>query len=128
VRYGLGYQDAVVGTGMLSFIKLGSQAGEAGDTKTAKQLIAEHDVVVFSSPSCPYCKQAAAALDQADIAHTVVNRTPAMRDELTAMSGATSVPMVWVKGQFIGGCNDGPESWMGVKPCIASGKIEELLK
>ena len=32
------------------------------------------------------------------------------------------------KGTFIGGCNDGPEAWMGALPNLASGKVAEMLK
>ena len=28
---------------------------------------------------------------------------------------------------YVGGCNDGPEKWMGIKPMIRSGKLAELL-
>ena len=39
----------------------------------------------------------------------------------------TTVPSIWVKGTYVGGCKDGPESWMGINKCIKSGKLEELL-
>jgi glutaredoxin-related protein len=37
------------------------------------------------------------------------------------------VPSVWVNGKFVGGCNDGPESWMGIKKIINNNKLDELL-
>ena len=33
----------------------------------------------------------------------------------------------WVKGAFVGGCDDGPEAWMGVVPMVRSGKLAEML-
>ena len=40
----------------------------------------------------------------------------------------TSVPNIWVKGKFIGGCEDGPEPWMGVMPLIKNGQLAKMLE
>jgi len=90
-------------------------------------IIGAHDTVVFISSTCPYCTKALAELDAAGIPYHAVERTAEMRAELLSKTGATSVPSGWVKGTYIGGCNDGPEAWMGILPCIHSGKIQELL-
>ena len=45
---------------------------------------------------------------------------------LKALTGKTSVPQVFVKGQFIGGCNDGGLG--GTVPLLKSGKLQEMLK
>ena len=50
------------------------------------------------------------------------------RGELKSKTGKTSVPSCWVNGVYVGGCNDGPEKWMGIKPMIRSGKLAELLE
>ena len=42
------------------------------------------------------------------------------------VTGKTSVPQVFVKGQFIGGCNDGGLG--GTVPLLKSGKLQEMLK
>lgn len=31
----------------------------------------------------------------------------AMRYELSKMTGRTSVPQIWIAGEYVGGCNDG---------------------
>lgn len=31
----------------------------------------------------------------------------AIRYELSQMTGRTSVPQIWIGGEFVGGCNDG---------------------
>ena len=49
----------------------------------------------------------------------------AMKAELAGITGQTSVPQVFVGGQFIGGCNDGGMG--GVVPLKKSGKLEEML-
>ena len=44
-----------------------------------------------------------------------VEASRAQRDELKSKTGKTSVPSCWVKGAYVGGCNDGPEAWMGIR-------------
>ena len=38
------------------------------------------------------------------------------------------VPSVWIGDKYIGGCNDGPESWMGTLPNLTNGKLHGWLK
>jgi len=90
-------------------------------------IITSSDVVVFVSSSCPYCAQAVNALEAEGIEVTVVERTPEMAAALLSKTGKASVPSAWVKGTYIGGCNDGPEDWMGVVPMVRSGKLSEML-
>eukprot|EP00308_Calcidiscus_leptoporus_P003359 CAMPEP_0119354472 /NCGR_PEP_ID=MMETSP1334-20130426/3469_1 /TAXON_ID=127549 /ORGANISM="Calcidiscus leptoporus, Strain RCC1130" /LENGTH=97 /DNA_ID=CAMNT_0007368037 /DNA_START=15 /DNA_END=308 /DNA_ORIENTATION=+ len=89
-------------------------------------LIGTHNVVFFDSPSCPYCRKAEAALRQADIEFTKVPIDP-YRAALKDMTGKTSAPSVWIKGTYVGGCNDGTEPWHGVLPMLANGKFKEFL-
>ena len=46
---------------------------------------------------------------------------------LRGITGSRSVPQVFVHGKYIGGCNDGPEAWMGVMPMLRGGKLQEML-
>ncbi len=48
----------------------------------------------------------------------------ALRAELAARTGRTSVPNIWIKGESIGGCNDGP----GILTLQASGELLPKLK
>ena len=75
---------------------------------------------------CPFCKQAKAALKDAGVEFKDVEVTDAQKAELKALTGKTSVPQVFVKGQFIGGCNDGGLG--GTVPLLKSGKLQEMLK
>ena len=63
----------------------------------------------------------------AGIEFTIVNIS-SYKAELKKMTGKTSAPSVWIKGTYVGGCNDGIEPWHGVKPMIASGKFQEMAK
>ncbi|CAK9065850.1 Glutaredoxin-1 (Glutathione-dependent oxidoreductase 1), partial [Durusdinium trenchii] len=89
------------------------------------EYIAEHEVIAFISPTCPYCKDAVASLTDAGYPPFIVEVDPALRSELAAKTNSTSVPKVWIKGNFIGGCNDGGMG--GVKPLLRNGKIKELM-
>ena len=44
-------------------------------------------------------------------------------DELLRRTGRSSAPSVWVRGEYVGGCDDGTEPWHGVVPMLASGKL-----
>lgn len=52
----------------------------------------------------------------------------AHKSELKQRTGKSSAPSVWIKGTYVGGCNDGVEPWHGVMPMLANGKFEEMLK
>jgi len=50
----------------------------------------------------------------------------ALRAELAEKTGRTSVPALYVKGQFVGGCNDGGLG--GVMTLDKAGELEPMLK
>ena len=112
IRFMLGLTDGVKGTGVFRSFRRGTFAEAETDqppAPTVDELIARTDVVLFVSSSCPFCKQAVAALDAAGVAHTVIERTSVITAALMSKTGTTSVPSAWVKGTYVGGCNDGPE-------------------
>jgi len=112
----MGHTDSVVGTGVFRSFKLGAAAGHKPEPSLQiDNMLAGHKgVILFVSPGCPYCREAQAALTQADIPFTTVTADTPQRRELYEKTGSTSVPSVWVNGQYIGGCDDGPEDGMGV--------------
>jgi len=48
----------------------------------------------------------------------------ALRAQLGVMTGRTSVPNIWIAGEGIGGCNDGP----GIMTLEKEGKLNPMLK
>ena len=48
----------------------------------------------------------------------------AMRARLGARTSRTSVPSIWIGGEYVGGLNDGP----GILPLDAEGALEPKLK
>lgn len=141
----LGKSEGGRGTGMFKSFTFGNGGEQAAPSRqysaqavsdekepdqemtVVDRILSEHDIVVFSSNTCPYCTQAISALKEEGYDVHVVERNREIGGDLFNRTGKTSVPSAWVKGTYIGGCNDGPEAWMGVIPCIRSGKIDELL-
>uniref|UniRef100_A0A7S1EZQ9 Glutaredoxin domain-containing protein n=1 Tax=Noctiluca scintillans TaxID=2966 RepID=A0A7S1EZQ9_NOCSC len=101
--------------------QLGKQYGSVDD------VIASADVVFFDMPGCPYCADAERALNDKGIAFKKVN-IAAYKPALREKTGKTSAPSVWIKGTYVGGCNDGTEPWHGVKPMLSNGKFEEMIR
>lgn len=68
-------------------------------------------MVIFSKSYCPYCdkaKRAFADLGATPVVHELDERSDggAIQAELGKVTGATSVPRVFVNGKFIGGGDD----------------------
>lgn len=87
------------------------------------------DVVMFSFTSCPFCKRAKELLDAKEAAYTVVELDlepdgAALRARLGARTGRTSVPSVFIGGEYCGGMNDGP----GLGPLDAQGLLVPKLR
>jgi glutaredoxin-related protein len=89
--------------------------------------IDSNDVVVFIDPECPYCKEAIRLLTEHKTTHTVIECDSEMRAELKKITSVSSVPSIWIKGVYVGGCNDGPEEWMGIKKLIETGDLDKRL-
>merc|ERR1712151_281046 len=88
--------------------------------------IADNDVVVFASSTCPFCEKAISSLTEAGYTPTVVEADEDMKSVLMEKCGSRSVPKVFVKRNFVGGCNDGGMG--GVVPLLANGKIKDLME
>lgn len=102
-----------------------SSSEASGDIRT---LIESDPIVVFSSSGCPYCRNAISSLESAGYKPKVVQVTFQQRQELYAMTNSRSVPNIWLKGKFVGGCNDGPEPWMGINKILKEGKMDQYLQ
>jgi glutaredoxin 3 len=106
----------------------GSESKAGGVSKDSIiALTKETPIVMFTSATCPYCHQAKAILTDAGHKFKEIVANPDQRATLRSMTTQSSVPSIWVKGTFVGGCNDGPESWMGLTKVLKSGKFAELL-
>ena len=112
----------------------------AGDYDRAKTrttldaILAGDDVVVFSATYCPFSLAAKKTLEGEGVPFRSVEWNTredgsALVAELGAMTGRTSIPHIWVGGQYIGGFNDGiDEAAPGLRPLIASGRLGPALQ
>ena len=110
-------------------------AGDDYDVQavTAKidTLVSETPVVVFSFTTCPFCRRAKDLLDEKGVAYQALeldelegNEGNEIRATLGRKTGRTSVPSIFIGGNYIGGCNDGP----GLLPLEKSGELDVLLQ
>ncbi|PSN58141.1 hypothetical protein C0J52_01004 [Blattella germanica] len=91
-----------------------------------KELINSDSIVIFSKSYCPYCKMAKEVFDNLKQKYTTIeldNRddADAIQSVLGEMTGARTVPRVFVKGECLGGGSD-------VKQLYDSGKLMAKLK
>lgn len=66
-------------------------------------------VQIYLTATCPYCiraKQLLAARGVAQLDEIRVDLHPERRQEMTAITGRTSVPQIFIDGQHVGGCDD----------------------
>ncbi|XP_059472435.1 uncharacterized protein LOC132194868 isoform X2 [Neocloeon triangulifer] len=91
-----------------------------------KELIASDVVVIFSKTYCPYCVMAKEVFDKINFKYTPIELDKRddgdkIQDVLNEMTGARSVPRVFVKGKCIGGGTD-------TKALFQSGELQTMLK
>jgi len=94
-------------------------------------LISEKPVLMLSFRTCPFCIKAKAILDDKKVQYHVVELDEvkdgkAIRAEMADVLGRTSVPAIWIGGEFIGGCNDGPKG--GIVKMNDSGVLDSMLR
>mmetsp|Transcript_49445 Transcript_49445/g.107687 ORF Transcript_49445/g.107687 Transcript_49445/m.107687 type:complete len:97 (+) Transcript_49445:72-362(+) len=88
-------------------------------------LIQANELIVFATSTCPFCTKAIAAIKEAGYEANVTFVDSAQREQLQGKTGKSSVPQVFIKGQFVGGCNDGGLG--GALPLLQNGKFAELM-
>lgn len=71
-------------------------------------------VAMYSFTTCPFCRKAKDYLDERSIPYEAIeldllpgNEGNEIRAELGRMTKRTSVPSIFIGGEYIGGCNDG---------------------
>eukprot|EP00427_Karlodinium_veneficum_P023764 CAMPEP_0169117472 /NCGR_PEP_ID=MMETSP1015-20121227/30478_1 /TAXON_ID=342587 /ORGANISM="Karlodinium micrum, Strain CCMP2283" /LENGTH=175 /DNA_ID=CAMNT_0009180161 /DNA_START=61 /DNA_END=588 /DNA_ORIENTATION=+ len=92
-----------------------------------EEMLSSADVVFFDMATCPFCAKARGALKDAGIDFKLVPIAE-YKPALIAATGKSSAPSVWIKGKYVGGCNDGPEDWQGVLPMLKNGLFEKMMK
>jgi len=102
-------------------------------------LITDEPVLMLSFTTCPFCLKAKNILEgilpdmEGSVAsYTVVELDQvqdgaALRVEMAGIIDQTSVPAIWIGGEFIGGCNDGPNEYGGITNLQQTGQLTELV-
>ncbi|MEZ5507489.1 MAG: glutaredoxin 3 [Gammaproteobacteria bacterium] len=66
------------------------------------------DVVLYTTPWCPYCLRAKHLLKSKGVTFTDidVSGNPALRQDMEQRSGRHTVPQIWIGTTHVGGCDD----------------------
>ncbi|XP_016907094.1 uncharacterized protein LOC107994614 [Apis cerana] len=88
------------------------------------QLIASHSIVIFSKTSCPFCKMAKQVFHNLQKEYTAIelnerNDGDEIQSILGEMTGARTVPRVFVNGVCLGGGTD-------VKKLYETGELQKM--
>jgi glutaredoxin 3 len=109
-------------------IVAGDNYDRAAVQNTIDNFISSNTVAMYSFTTCPFCRRAKDALDERGVLYAAIELDELpdgnqIRAELGRRTKRTSVPSVFVKGEYIGGCNDGP----GLLPLMESGEFDRML-
>jgi glutaredoxin 3 len=81
-------------------------------------------VVIYTTTWCPYCIRAKRLLDSKQVTYREikVDNDPALRSEMTRLSGRYTVPQIWIGDRHVGGCDDlyALERSAGLDPLLAT--------
>ncbi|MDO4222700.1 MAG: glutaredoxin 3 [Acinetobacter sp.] len=67
------------------------------------------NVLIYTTPTCPYCMRAKHLLEQKGVAFKEVDlsrEAPEVRAELQQRTNHRTVPQIFINEQFIGGCDN----------------------
>ncbi|CAF0880519.1 unnamed protein product [Adineta steineri] len=103
--------------GMGSILSSSDSPSSSSDLSVSdhiQQLIKKYPVMVFSKSYCPYSKKAKSILSRYKLGNNyhvleldqLPSKADAYQDELGKLTGARSVPRVFIGGKFIGGGDD----------------------
>ncbi|XP_025416463.1 glutaredoxin-2, mitochondrial isoform X2 [Sipha flava] len=94
-------------------------------TQFVNDAIAHDNIVIFSKTYCSYCRAAKECFDKLKVSYKSIeldnrNDMDDVQDALEKLTGARSVPRVFINGVFIGGGTE-------VKNMFKNGKLKELI-
>uniref|UniRef100_A0A3Q3X874 Glutaredoxin-2, mitochondrial n=1 Tax=Mola mola TaxID=94237 RepID=A0A3Q3X874_MOLML len=98
------------------FRRMGNFTSTTGASSTAclqyvQEVVSRNCVVIFSKTTCPYCKMAKNVFNEIGATYKVIeldehNDGRRMQEALAQMTGARTVPRVFINGNCIGGGSD----------------------
>ncbi|WP_029010685.1 glutaredoxin 3 [Azospirillum halopraeferens] len=81
------------------------------------------DVVMYTTPFCPYCMRAKRLLDSKGVTYEEIDlyMHPGRRDEMIERAeGRSTVPQIFIDGTPVGGCDD-------IHAMDRAGKLDPML-
>ncbi|MBE8215271.1 MAG: glutaredoxin 3 [Endozoicomonadaceae bacterium] len=65
-------------------------------------------IKIYTTTTCQFCIRAKALLDSKKCSYEeiLIDNNPELKKQMTALSGRTSVPQIWINNQHIGGCDE----------------------
>ena len=100
-------------------------------TSKINQYVQQDTVVMFSFTTCPFCRKAKDILDERNVKYTAIeldtfddNEGNIIRAQLGKLTKRTSMPNIFIRGNCVGGCNDG---YPGLIPLIESDQFDAML-
>ena len=97
-------------------------------TTRIDELVKNNDVVLFMKgtplfPQCGFSSRAVAILDHLNVPFETVDvlQDPEIRQGIKAYSDWPTIPQLYVKGEFVGGCDI-------VREMFQAGELQDLLK
>jgi monothiol glutaredoxin len=108
-------------------LKCASGANMSNAQETIARTITDNDVVLFmkgtaDQPQCGFSNQVVRILDHLGVRYSDVNvlADPEIRDGVKVFSNWPTIPQLYVKGEFVGGCDI-------VREMFQTGELKTLL-
>ena len=108
-------------------IKLETPINDSQTTETIQKLITENDLLVFMKgtslmPQCGYSAQVMAIMSQLGVNFKAFNilEEPLIREGIKEFSQWPTIPQIYYKGEFIGGCDI-------VTELFQKGELEQII-
>ncbi|CAL1593423.1 unnamed protein product [Knipowitschia caucasica] len=121
--------------------RMGNFTSSTRGTTTAcvqyvQEVVSQNCVVIFSKTTCPYCRMAKSVFNEIGASYKVIeldehNDGRRLQEALAQMTGARTVPRVFINGNCIGGGSDTKQLHQQGKllpmiekcaPCCSSGE------
>lgn len=125
---GLGFKQAVADV-------LAGDFDREAVTSEVKALAQSAPLVLFTWEASPACKKALKLLEYTGAKPTIVrlddpwDEGNVKRAALGRLTGKSSVPSIWIGGEYIGGCDDGPsDEAPGLVPLAFKGELKAKLE
>ena len=80
-------------------------------------------ITLYTWPHCPFCRKAKRLLDDKGYPYNEINiyRNNAKKQELTNMTGQTTVPYIFIGDKLLGGSDE-------LDDAMATGKFNEMVE